>query len=200
MWFLPDNSDAIGRIKSLIRSAKKTIRVAMFTWTRTDLAQEVINASKRGIDVKVAIDYSSSKGTSAKIAKLLKENNIPVYISRGGPLLHHKFLYIDSSTLVNGSANWTKRAFTENDDCFMVFNRLNSPQVKMMNKLWDNIESDGVLQTDPKEENNENWFDWIWENGTFGRVGSVSKKAHDWSHYRPQPAPQKNYTGSACRC
>jgi len=146
LWFLPDNPDAVEKIKTLIRSAKKTIRVAMFTWTRTDLAQEIICASKLGIDAKVAIDYYSAKGASAKVVKLFKENGIPVYTTKGGPLLHHKFMCIDSSTLVEGSANWTKRAFTENDDCFLVIHRLKPPQVRSIEQLWNTIQSDAMCK------------------------------------------------------
>jgi len=48
LWFLPDNKLAIARLKDLIKTAQKTLRVAMFTWTRQDLAQEVIAAKSGG--------------------------------------------------------------------------------------------------------------------------------------------------------
>jgi len=144
LWFLPDNKNAIDRLKTLIQGAKKTVRVAMFTWTRQDLAQEIIAASKRGIQTEVVIDHYAGKGASAKIVKLLKKNNIAVNLSRGGPLLHHKFLYIDGKTLVNGSANWTKAAFTQNDDCFMVLHDLTTPQKESMEMLWHTIRAESV--------------------------------------------------------
>ena len=37
LWVLPEDRDASKRIIELIRSAKKTIQVAMFTWTRPGL-------------------------------------------------------------------------------------------------------------------------------------------------------------------
>ena len=144
LWFLPDNKDAILRLKKLIRSTEKTLRVAMFTWTRQDLANEVIAASKRGVQAQVVIDHYSGKGASAKIVNLLKKNGVPVFLSRGGPLLHHKFLYIDGKTLVNGSANWTKKAFTQNDDCFIVVHDLTNNQRKCMEALWDKIYSEAM--------------------------------------------------------
>lgn len=144
LWFLPDNRNAVRRLKELIRSAEKTIRVAMFTWTRQDLAHEIIRAKNRGIDTEVAIDHYSAKGASAKIVKLLKDNGVPVLISRGGPLLHHKFLYIDNYTLVNGSANWTKAAFTQNDDCFIVAHKLTPNQQACMDSLWHAIASESI--------------------------------------------------------
>lgn len=144
LWFLPDNREASLKIKSLIRSAKKTIRIAMFTWTRQDFAKALIDAVNRGIDTEVVIDYYQGKGASENIVKFLKSNGVNVRISRGGALLHHKFMLIDSSTLINGSANWTKAAFTQNDDCFIVLKDLNIDQIQKMESLWKKIWSEGI--------------------------------------------------------
>lgn len=144
MWFLPDNKDGVGRIKSIIQSAQKTIRVAMFTWTRQDLAQAIIRATKRGVRTEVVLDHLSAKGASAKIAKLLKENGVKISVNRGEELLHHKFLYVDGTILVHGSANWTKAAFTQNDDCFIIMHDLTKTQSDRMDSLWGSIVADSI--------------------------------------------------------
>lgn len=142
MWFLPDNNkQAVQRLKGLIEGAKKTVRVAMFAFTRHDLAKSVIDASKRGVNTEVVIDLSFGKGASAQIVKYLKDNNINVALSKGSALFHHKFLYIDGETLAHGSANWTSRAFLHNDDCFIVMHRLTETQHDQMEKLWLTIKN-----------------------------------------------------------
>ena len=108
LFFLPDDKNASIRIKNLIRGAKKTIQIAMFTWTRHDFAKEIIHASLRGVQVEVALDNSSSKGSSTEIFELLNKSRVSIKLNKGPHLLHHKFLYIDQQILVNGSANWTK--------------------------------------------------------------------------------------------
>lgn len=148
LWFLPDNQQAILRLKNLIRSAQKTIRIAMFTWTRSDLAHAVIEASKRGVKAEVVVDRNSGKGVSANIVKLLSDNKINISLSTGAPLLHHKFLYIDEQILAHGSANWTKRAFTQNDDCFIVMHHLTPQQKKQMEALWEVI----VAESSPSKD------------------------------------------------
>lgn len=143
MWFLPDHQQqALKRLKSLIQNAKKTIRVAMFAWTRFDLAKSVIDASKRGVKTEVVIDSRLGKGAGAKIVQYLKDNQINVALSTGVPFLHHKFLYIDKKTLVHGSANWTKQAFTQNDDCFIVMHDLTKRQAEQMECLWKVIKNE----------------------------------------------------------
>lgn len=146
MWLLPDNRLAAKRIVDLIRSAEKTIRVAMFTWTRADFSKAIIEAHQRGVDVQVAIDHYSAKGASAKVVQWLAQGGFPVYLSPGGgALLHHKFLYIDGKTLVNGSANWTKAAFTKNEDCFIVLHDLIPSQKLQLDQLWDVITTEATL-------------------------------------------------------
>ncbi len=142
IWWLPCDQTAVQRLQKLIDSAKKTVRVAMFTWTRYDLARSIIEAARRQVDTEVVIDYQAGRGAGAKIVALLKEYNIKVFLSRPGPLLHHKFLYIDGEILVNGSANWTKAAFTQNDDCFIVIEGLTESQKLQMDELWETIRSD----------------------------------------------------------
>ncbi len=139
MWFLPDNPEAASKITSMISSAKKTLRVAMFTWTRMDFAEEVVKAFKRGVDVSVALDRHSGQGASSQVANFLKKNGVPLYFNQDTGLLHHKFMEIDNQILVNGSANWTKAAFAKNDDCFVVLHDLTVSQQKKMDALWKAI-------------------------------------------------------------
>jgi cardiolipin synthase len=139
LWILPDDPDAVKRMITLFRSAKKSIKVAMFAWTRIDFTQELIRAAARGVKVEVVIDRSLGKGAGAKIVRMLSESGIPVALSTGKGLLHHKFAYIDDDVLVNGSANWTGGAFKFNDDCFIIAYPLTTDQRKKMNSLWDRI-------------------------------------------------------------
>jgi phosphatidylserine/phosphatidylglycerophosphate/cardiolipin synthase-like enzyme len=141
-WFLPDNTDGVQKIISLIDQAKKSIRIAMFTWTRRDFAHAVIAAHRRGVDVQVVIDRNSGNGSGEEIANMLCQSGVPTYFSQGRALLHYKLMEIDETILVNGSANWTNSAFKYNDDCFIILNPLTDDQGEFMNSLWKNILSD----------------------------------------------------------
>jgi cardiolipin synthase len=41
LWMLPDDPTAVKRMIQLFRSAQKSIKVAMFTWTRVDFTEEL---------------------------------------------------------------------------------------------------------------------------------------------------------------
>ncbi len=138
-WFLPNDKGAVHRIRSLIRSAKKTIKIAMFTWTRLDFVNDIISANLRGVDVQIVLDNNSSKGSSLGVVKALQKGKIPFRTSTGQGLLHYKTMIIDDEVLVNGSANWTKAAFRQNEDCYFVLSPLNEEQNKFLKKMWETI-------------------------------------------------------------
>lgn len=144
MWLLPDNKAAIEQLLTLIDSAQKTVKVAMFTWTRQDLAQAILRARLRGVTVSTAFDHNSSRtgGSSHKIAQMLFNKGIPVIVNNNEGLLHYKTMIIDDKILVNGSANWTKAAFTQNRDCFMILYDLTPPQQKKLETLWKAIQAE----------------------------------------------------------
>ncbi|MBA3815378.1 MAG: phosphatidylserine/phosphatidylglycerophosphate/cardiolipin synthase family protein [Parachlamydiaceae bacterium] len=144
LWFLPDDHMAVQCVKDLIHSAKENVRIAMFTWTRMDFAHAAIEAANRGVNVEVVIDGNQGKGVSSRIVELLRNSKVKVSLSRGKPLLHHKFLYVDQSMLVNGSANWTHDAFNKNDECFLIIHNLTQLQQHQMDALWKVISKESI--------------------------------------------------------
>jgi len=142
LWLLPDpRGHALSELRKKIRTARKSIQIALFTFTHPALVEEVIAAHQRGVHVSVIVDLHSGLGASAKAVEKLKEAHVPVLLSQGVQLLHHKFIYIDESTLLTGSANWTKSAFYKNSDCIIALHRLNPDQKKFMSRLWTSIEA-----------------------------------------------------------
>lgn len=144
LYFFPDYPFGVQRLIQLIQAAKKTVRVAMFTWTRFDLARSIVDAHKRGVQTAVAIDNHAGKGAGASVVALLMKGGVPVRFNEGNSLLHYKMLYIDGQTLVNGSANWTKAAFTQNEDCYMILHDLTPTQKQFLERLWDRIVAESI--------------------------------------------------------
>lgn len=141
IWLLPDpKGHAITDLKRILRSANRSLKVALFTLTHSALTDELIRAHNRGVEVAVVIDFHSALGASSGSVEKLKKNGIPVLFSKGVQLLHHKFVYADHTTLVCGSANWTKAAFTKNSDCLIALHNLTEEQRSHMNQLWSRIQ------------------------------------------------------------
>jgi phosphatidylserine/phosphatidylglycerophosphate/cardiolipin synthase-like enzyme len=172
--FLPDDKHAVDKLQTLIRQAQKTVRVAMYTFTRQDLAQELVSAKRRGVQVEVVMDYSSARGTSSKVAHLLQENQIPIILGKKDSLMHNKLLVIDDQILAHGSANWTKAAFTQNDDCIMILFNLTQQQKEVLNALWNSLTAERKIEPGALG---------LWENGKDGgKAGSLTRTC-DLNHH-----------------
>jgi phosphatidylserine/phosphatidylglycerophosphate/cardiolipin synthase-like enzyme len=144
-WLLPDpRGHALTELRKQIRNAKKSVQIALFTFTHPNLVEEVIDAHLRGVKVSVVVDMHSGLGASAKVIDKLKLAGVPISLSQGVQLLHHKFIYIDGQTLITGSANWTKAAFYKNSDCILALHHLNDDQKKFMKRLWKSVETNAT--------------------------------------------------------
>ncbi len=140
-WSFPmEGKRGLKRLISLIDQAKESVFVAMFTWTHPKITEAIIRAHKRGVAVKVVIDQRSGYGVSSKAGQQLKLEGVSIRLSSGLSLLHHKFVWIDHTTLVNGSANWTRAAFSRNWDYFLILHDLTKIQKAKMERLWRVIE------------------------------------------------------------
>ena len=106
----------------------------MFTFSHPLLIEELIGAHQRGVDVTVAVDYYTGRGAGALALQTLSKGGIKVFLSQGQQLLHHKWMVVDNSLLL-GSANWTKAAFSVNQDFFLLLHPLSSDQKKYLKKL-----------------------------------------------------------------
>lgn len=137
--FLPEDSQGINKVLSMIRAAKKTIKVAMYAWTRYDVTKALVEAHQRGVDVQVVIDRSMALGMAKKVIEEMRAGGLSPRMSEGDPLLHYKMMIVDDERLLSGSANWTMAAFKKNDDYFMTLYPLNLEQKEKIRKIWDSI-------------------------------------------------------------
>lgn len=134
--FLPDDTKALHKVLSQIKSAQKTIKVAMFTFTHPELVEGLVAAHKRGVDVEVVIDSDSSRKTSSKAFERFTNEKMKVFASKRVGLLHEKMAIIDDNTLIMGSANWTRAAFGTNSENLCILSDLTSDQRSMLKEFW----------------------------------------------------------------
>ena len=144
-WLLPDfQNRCLNSILNLINTANSSIQIALFTFTHPQILKALIEAHQRGVLVEVALDFYTAKGASKKTLESLKAANIFPLVSHGGKLLHHKWCLIDKTTLLLGSANWTKSAFYKNEDCILMLYNLTKKQNTHFEKIWKDIKSNAT--------------------------------------------------------
>lgn len=120
-----------------IGEAKQTIRVAAYSFTSKPIAQALLEAHKRGIDVKVVVDKSQAKAKYTS-ATFLANVGIPVRIDYKYAIMHNKFIVIDSTNVELGSFNFTSAAEHKNAENVLVIR--NDPIVaKQYNSEWERL-------------------------------------------------------------
>lgn len=136
--FSPEGS-GLQQILKAINGSKKSIHVAAYSFTSKPIAEALLKASKRGVDVKVIADQKSNSGKYSATT-YLANNNIPVKLDGNYPIFHHKFMVIDGVNLETGSFNYSAAAANKNAENVLVLH--NIPSLAQTydaewNKLWN---------------------------------------------------------------
>lgn len=124
IFFLPHEAkEAQRNLLFAIDTAKRSINIAMYSFTNHTIAKHLKNAAKRGVKITILFDAKQNKNEPySQIGYLAKYKNIDVYTIKGvrskkkdyTGIMHIKMAVIDHSRLIFGSANWTKSAFRYN--------------------------------------------------------------------------------------
>ncbi|MBI5043863.1 MAG: phospholipase D family protein [Nitrospirae bacterium] len=124
-------------VVSAIEGAKKSISVAMYSFTNRDIAYALSDAAKKGLDVKVYLN-SDQRDEKYSKAQFLKKKGIAVKFHDHDGLMHNKFAVIDDNIIITGSFNWTASADKRNDENLLLINNKEAAEAykKKFDRLW----------------------------------------------------------------
>ena len=97
------------QLVAVLDAAKSSIRVQAYSFTAKDIADALIRAQARGVDVVVILDKSQTRERFSMIDEM-KDGGILVYIDDCCAIAHNKVMIIDERIVVTGSYNFTKSA------------------------------------------------------------------------------------------
>jgi mitochondrial cardiolipin hydrolase len=132
-FFSPDD-DLEALLIQLINVEKLSIKAAVFSFTNGDIAQALINAHRRGIEIEIVTDISCVRDKFNKI-ELLKKSGIKIFVynprnsSIFNNIMHNKFVLFGKniggkSLLWTGSFNFTKSAKMYNQENIIVVDEI----------------------------------------------------------------------------
>lgn len=101
------NGGCTDEVVALIASARGSVRLAAYSFTSEPIAKALIAAHDHGRDVQVLVDHAWAG--RPLIAKLLAAG-VPVFTDAKHPIMHDKFVVIDSAVVETGSFNYTSQA------------------------------------------------------------------------------------------
>lgn len=104
-----------------IQSARSSIGVAAYSFTSPVIAKALLNAKKRGVDVRVVVDENGNKSKASLAAlNLLVNAGIPTRTISRYAIHHDKYMVVDKSTVQTGSFNYSKAAAKSNSENVVV--------------------------------------------------------------------------------
>ena len=179
VYFSPEHQAISTKIIPLIYNAKRYIYIPAFYLTHKQLSQSLIDAHKRGVDIKIIIDATSASGKYA-VHKTLREEGISVKVENFAGKMHMKSIIIDDNTLVIGSMNFTNQGEKRNDENCLIIKNNSDMTIKYREhflQLWKAI-SDKWLYANPPAESSDspgscsdgvdNDFDGFVDSNDFG--------------------------------
>ena len=119
-FFCPQDSCA-QKLVGFYSTASKSIHVMVYSFTKQEIADSLIAAKARGVEVKVLMDNTQAGLKDAKDEYLL-QNGIEVKIADmpGRHIFHDKVSVIDSNAFSTGSFNYTGNADSGNAENLVI--------------------------------------------------------------------------------
>ena len=121
---LPGGCDPARAIEAAVGAAHTSILVQAYEITPGPLVNALIEAHRRGVDVRAIVDYRQltdrRNHDDAFAVEHLGAAGIPVMVDRPPGLMHDKVMIIDGETVVTGSFNYTYSAEHRNVENLLV--------------------------------------------------------------------------------
>ncbi|MGB9832396.1 MAG: phospholipase D-like domain-containing protein [Caldisericum exile] len=171
LFYTPDMGKA--PVIDGIKNAKSSINIEVYTFSDTDVLQELVNAKKRGVKVRVILEenpyggYSANKQTKDKLSYYGIETK---WDNKAYNFTHSKFMIIDNRTGYIMTLNLTKSAFNKNREFGVIVNDQNIVQelTKIFEADWKrspyNPSKDTALVLSP--ENSREKIEALLRSGT----------------------------------
>lgn len=107
------------RIVKEIEAAEKNVRVQVYIFTSKPISDALVQAKKRGVDVKVVLDKSQEKAAYGRWP-VMQKAGIKVHFDREHEVANSKIILIDDRTIITGSYNFTKAAEEKNAENIVI--------------------------------------------------------------------------------
>ncbi len=141
VYFSPGTQCREGIIQQ-IQQAKSSLHICVFTISDNEITNEIINASKRGIAIKILSDDDKTYDLGSDVQRMA-EMGIPTKVDGTRGHMHHKFCIIDKETVISGSYNWTRSAADRNYENITIGTNARIAKIFLseFDKLWKELSS-----------------------------------------------------------
>ncbi len=138
IYFSP-SKDCENLIINNILSAKKELKILIYSLTNKNIADAIKEVFNRKVDVKIIADRRQGKIKNSLITSLV-DHSIPIRISKKVKIEHNKVSIIDKSRVITGSYNYTHNATHNNSENCILIKDTKRKYYNRFNQLWEYYE------------------------------------------------------------
>ena len=140
IYFSPQDKTIESAIIPLIDNAEKYIYIPIFVITHKNMCKSLIEAQKRGVDVRIILDATSIRARNST-HNYLRNNGIKLKTENYAGKMHSKSIIIDDKYVVTGSMNFSNSGENKNDENTVI---IENPRLAEFYKgyfefLWNKI-------------------------------------------------------------
>ena len=108
-------------ILKIIGSARQSIRLAGYSFTSPAVVRGLMDAKRRGVDVKILLDDKGNRGQASVAAmNLIVGAGISLRVVSAYAIHHDKYIVVDSKHTETGSFNYSQAAAKSNSENVLV--------------------------------------------------------------------------------
>ena len=126
-------------IIATIASARQQVLVQAFSFTHRRIADALVSARNRGVEVAVIADHDQTRANDSTVIRNITRAGVPVLLDSSHAAAHNKVIVIDAGTpdcaVVTGSYNFTYNAQHRNAENAVVL-RGNPPLCAAFRDNW----------------------------------------------------------------
>jgi len=123
-----------------INWAKKEIKLAVYMFTVPSLMEALLQAKKRGVDIKIILEKNPYNATSInkEAVQFFRKNSLDFHETDDQffSFMHAKYMIIDDEWIIS-TANWTRSSFSSNREFFIL-----GKDIEILNDLRSLFKSD----------------------------------------------------------
>lgn len=134
LCFVPDGASCEAMLVDAIRNTRQNLLIQAYSFTSPAIAEAVVQAHKRGVDVRVIVD-KSQLGEKYTSATFIKHAGIPLVVDTDPAIAHNKVMVFDQQAVFTGSFNFTRSAQQRNAENGMII-RGDANVVKAYTDNW----------------------------------------------------------------
>jgi phosphatidylserine/phosphatidylglycerophosphate/cardiolipin synthase-like enzyme len=116
--------DAANLVIQAIQGARKQVLVQAFSFTHRKIAEALIEAKRRGIDVQLVADREQTRKMERSVVPSIAAGGVPTFIDADHDSAHNKVMIIDAATpqsvVITGSFNFTQAAQHRNAENLLL--------------------------------------------------------------------------------